>query len=151
MRVIIKENKDIMANWAANYVAYKINKFRPTKNKPFVLGLPTGSTPLGMYQELFEMGTRTVRNAMENYTKKAGLPHIRVHDLRHSHASMLINMGISPKLIQERLGHKSISTTLDVYSHFYKDRQADIIDALQDVNKTYNLQKAVSNEYQDKK
>lgn len=102
-------------------------------------------------QELFEMGIRTVRNAMENYTKKAGLPHIRVHDLRHSHASMLINMGISPKLIQERLGHKSISTTLDVYSHFYKDRQADIIDALQDVNKTYNLQKAVSNEYQDKK
>ena len=88
---------------------------------------------------------------MKNYTKKAGLPHIRVHDLRHSHASMLINMGISPKLIQERLGHKSISTTLDVYSHFYKDRQADIIDALQDVNKTYNLQKAVSNEYQDKK
>ena len=55
MRVIIKENKDIMANWAANYVAYKINKFRPTKNKPFVLGLPTGSTPLGMYQELIKM------------------------------------------------------------------------------------------------
>lgn len=55
MRVIIKDNKEIMANWAANYIAYKINKFRPTRNNPFVLGLPTGSSPLGMYAELIKM------------------------------------------------------------------------------------------------
>ena len=55
MRVIIKENKYDVAKWAAEYVAYKINHFRPTANKPFVLGLPTGSSPLGMYEELIKM------------------------------------------------------------------------------------------------
>ena len=55
MRVIIKENKNDVAKWAAEYVAYKINHFRPTATKPFVLGLPTGSTPLGMYEELIKM------------------------------------------------------------------------------------------------
>ena len=52
MRVIIKNNYDECSLWAAHYVAYKIKAFRPTPEKPFVLGLPTGSTPLGMYQRL---------------------------------------------------------------------------------------------------
>ena len=55
MRVIIKDDKELVANWAANYVAYKINRFKPTPNKPFVLGLPTGSTPLGMYSKLIKL------------------------------------------------------------------------------------------------
>lgn len=55
MRVIIKNNYDECSLWAAHYVAYKIKAFRPTPEKPFVLGLPTGSTPLGMYQRLIEM------------------------------------------------------------------------------------------------
>lgn len=55
MRVIIKENYDTVAQWAANYVAYKINAYKPTAAKPFVLGLPTGSTPLGMYEELIKL------------------------------------------------------------------------------------------------
>ena len=55
MRVIIKENEKDVALWAANYVAYKIKHLKPTKEKPFVLGLPTGSTPLGMYAELVNM------------------------------------------------------------------------------------------------
>lgn len=55
MRVIIKDKENEVAEWAASYVAYKINRFRPTAFKPFVLGLPTGSTPLGMYAELIKM------------------------------------------------------------------------------------------------
>ena len=55
MRVIIKDDKEWVADWAANYVAYKINRFKPTPNKPFVLGLPTGSTPLGMYNKLIKL------------------------------------------------------------------------------------------------
>lgn len=55
MRVIIKENNDEVAKWGAAYVAYKIMRFRPTAFKPFVLGLPTGSTPLGMYKELIQL------------------------------------------------------------------------------------------------
>lgn len=55
MRVIIKDNKQYVAEWAAQYVAYRINRFKPTADKPFVLGLPTGSTPLGMYAELIKL------------------------------------------------------------------------------------------------
>jgi glucosamine-6-phosphate deaminase len=55
MRVIIKPDADIVSQWAANYVVYRINKFRPTATRPFVLGLPTGSTPLGMYRELIRL------------------------------------------------------------------------------------------------
>ena len=55
MRVIIKDHKDMVAQWAAQYVAFRINSFRPTEEKPFVLGLPTGSTPLGMYAELIKL------------------------------------------------------------------------------------------------
>ena len=55
MRVIIQENKELLAKWAARHVAERINSARPTADKPFVLGLPTGSTPLGMYHELIEL------------------------------------------------------------------------------------------------
>lgn len=55
MRVVIKKDKQSVAHWAAQYVAYNINHFRPTAQKPFVLGLPTGSTPLGMYAELISL------------------------------------------------------------------------------------------------
>lgn len=55
MRVIIKENAAAATKWAADYVAYNINRFRPAANRPFVLGLPTGSTPLGMYAELIKL------------------------------------------------------------------------------------------------
>lgn len=55
MRLIIKDNYNDCSVWAANYVAYRIKAFRPTAKKPFVLGLCTGSTPLGMYAELIKM------------------------------------------------------------------------------------------------
>ncbi|MBE6452750.1 MAG: glucosamine-6-phosphate deaminase [Alphaproteobacteria bacterium] len=58
MRLIIKNNYDECSLWAANYVAYSIKSFHPTPKKPFVLGLCTGSTPLGMYQELIKMHKR---------------------------------------------------------------------------------------------
>lgn len=55
MRLIIRDNYDDCSRWAANYVAYKIKAFHPTAKKPFILGLPTGSTPIGMYQELIKL------------------------------------------------------------------------------------------------
>ncbi|WP_445435835.1 glucosamine-6-phosphate deaminase [Candidatus Borreliella tachyglossi] len=55
MRLIIRpEYKDI-SKWIANYVAMRIKEFSPTREKPFILGLPTGSSPLGMYKNLIEM------------------------------------------------------------------------------------------------
>jgi len=55
MRVIIQPNYGLVSKWAANYVAKCINNFEPSDSKPFVLGLPTGSSPLGMYKELIEL------------------------------------------------------------------------------------------------
>lgn len=55
MRVIIEPNYDLTSKWAANYVAGKIIAFEPSKQNPFVLGLPTGSSPLGMYKELIKL------------------------------------------------------------------------------------------------
>lgn len=55
MRLIIQPGYDELSKWAANYVVSTINKFSPTEEHPFVLGLPTGSSPLGMYKELIKL------------------------------------------------------------------------------------------------
>ena len=55
MRLVIKSNYDECAKWTADYIAGKITAFNPTEDKPFVLGLPTGSTPLGIYKRLIEL------------------------------------------------------------------------------------------------
>jgi integrase len=49
--------------------------------------------------------------------KKAGLPHIRFHDLRHTCATLVLGKGVHPKFVQELLGHATIAITLDTYSH----------------------------------
>ena len=55
MRVVIKSDYNGVSKWAAAYVSRHINNFKPTAKKPFVLGLPTGSSPLGMYKELIRL------------------------------------------------------------------------------------------------
>ena len=87
---------------------------------------------------IFYFQKSTLSLAFKKYAKKAGLEPIRVHDLRHSHASMLINMNFSPLEIADRLGHESVKTTLDTYSHLYPDKDqqlADRLDQLRSKNK----------------
>ena len=60
MRVIIQPDYASVSKWAANYVATSIREFNPSENKKFVLGLPTGSSPLGMYRELIDMNRKGV-------------------------------------------------------------------------------------------
>ena len=55
MRILIHENYDKLNKWVAHYIARKINKNNPTPDKPYVLGLPTGSSPYGTYQELVKL------------------------------------------------------------------------------------------------
>ena len=59
----------------------------------------------------------TISHAWVKLIKRTGLGHIRLHDARHTHASILLKQGIHPKIVQERLGHASIQITLDTYSH----------------------------------
>jgi glucosamine-6-phosphate deaminase len=56
--VIIEPNYDLAAQWCANYIVKSINNFGPSKDKPFVLGLPTGSSPLGAYKELIRLNKK---------------------------------------------------------------------------------------------
>jgi integrase len=60
---------------------------------------------------------REFTKRFQRHLEKAGLPKVRLHDLRHTHASLLLARGVHPKVVQERLGHSSITMTLDLYSH----------------------------------
>jgi len=55
MRVIVRQDYATCAEWAANHIVWRINEFSPTEDRPFVLGLPTGSSPLGVYRELIRL------------------------------------------------------------------------------------------------
>jgi glucosamine-6-phosphate deaminase len=55
MKLIIHKTYNEISNWVAEYIAQKINSFKPTAEKPFVLGLPTGSSPIGTYKKLIEL------------------------------------------------------------------------------------------------
>ena len=66
----------------------------------------------------------------------AGLEPIRIHDLRHSHASLLIEMGFNILMISERLGHKNVQTTWNTYAHLYPDKGRQIAFGLQEVKAT---------------
>lgn len=59
----------------------------------------------------------TVSHVWEKLVRKAGVPHVRLHDLRHTHASLMLKQGVHPKIVSERLGHSSVTITLDTYSH----------------------------------
>ncbi|MCK4423890.1 MAG: glucosamine-6-phosphate deaminase, partial [Candidatus Omnitrophica bacterium] len=67
MRLIIQENYEMMSKWTANYIVKRIADSAPTAKKPFVLGLPTGSSPLGTYKELTKLnkeGKVTFKNVV---------------------------------------------------------------------------------------
>lgn len=78
MRVIIQPDYNALSNWAAEYVASRINAANPTPEKPFVLGCPTGSSPLGLYKhliELYESGKVSFENVVTfNMDEYVGLP-----------------------------------------------------------------------------
>lgn len=65
--------------------------------------------------------------------KRAGLPAIRFHDLRHTSATLALGAGIHPKIVQERLGHATIAMTLDTYSHVMPTLQKEAAQALEDL------------------
>ena len=71
-----------------------------------------------------------IHNEMKRGVKLSGVKKIRVHDLRHSHASLLVEMGFTPVAIADRLGHDRVETTLNTYSHLYPNKQQELADKL---------------------
>ncbi|KSV60233.1 site-specific integrase [Acetivibrio ethanolgignens] len=79
---------------------------------------------------LFPITKYFLEHEMQRGIKESGVKRIRIHDLRHSHASMLVEMGFSPLEIANRLGHEKIETTLNTYSHLYPNKQEQLADRL---------------------
>lgn len=80
---------------------------------------------------LFPMAHSSYGKKLNSRAAMAGVKKIRVHDLRHSHASLLIELGFSALLISERLGHESVTTTLNIYAHLFPSKQSEVVDKLQ--------------------
>lgn len=85
---------------------------------------------IGNNDRIFYFQKTALEIEMKRVSEQDGLKPIRVHDLRYSHASMLIDLGFSPLEIAERLGHESVKTTLDTYSHLYPDKGQQLADRL---------------------
>ena len=68
----------------------------------------------------------TITHEYAKIAKRIGL-NTKFHDLRHTHATMLLKQGVNPKIVQERLGHSSIGITMDIYSHVMPNMQRDAI------------------------
>jgi len=97
----------VLRQYRAEQEAQRTLLRKPLTDEDFVFAHPDG-TPLD---------PSTVSHTFNKVLRRAGLPHIRLHDLRHTHASLLLQAGTHPKIVQERLGHSSIRVTLDTYSH----------------------------------
>ena len=97
----------VLRQYRAEQEAQRTLLGKPLTDEDFVFAHPDG-TPLD---------PSTVSHTFNKVIRRAGLPHIRLHDLRHTHASLLLQAGTHPKIVQERLGHSSIRVTLDTYSH----------------------------------
>ena len=79
---------------------------------------------------IFTISKSYLHHEMDRGAKAAGVKRIRIHDLRHSHVSLLIDMGFTPVAIADRLGHESIEVTLR-YAHLFPSKQAEMIERLE--------------------
>lgn len=74
-------------------------------------------------ERLFPVTKSYLAHEMIRGCKNTGIKKIRIHDIRHSHASLLINQGCDALMLADRLGHEKVSTTLNAYSHLFPHKQ----------------------------
>lgn len=96
-----------------------LNEFREkTTAEKLLEGMPLRETDLVFSKkDGSAIRPNTISRAWSDLAKKCGISASRLHDARHSHASIMLKAGIHPRIVQERLGHSTISVTLDIYSH----------------------------------
>ena len=99
------------------------------------------SKPYGIEknERIFYFTKSVLDKEIKYIADKVGFPRIRVHDLRHSHASLLIDMGIDIKKVSERLGHESVKTTWDIYAHLYPDKDVELANRLNELRQNYSM------------
>lgn len=106
-------------------VCAELKSYKAQQNQ-FKLALGSGYTDLDLLfcrEDGRPIYPRTLSDIFNRIIKKADVPKIRFHDLRHTHATLLLKLGENPKIVSERLGHVSIKTTMDTYSHVTPDMQ----------------------------
>ena len=81
-------------------------------------------------ERIFPITDRAIQKKMKQKTESAKLKSIRVHDLRHSHIALLIEKGMQPLVIAQRVGHDSVNTTMNIYGHLYPNKQKQVADIL---------------------
>ena len=86
-------------------------------------------------QRIFNISRTNIHKIKNITVKKSNLKNIRLHDFRHSHASLLINEGVNIVAISKRLGHESIKMTLDTYSHLMDESEDKLIFALDKIKR----------------
>jgi integrase len=115
-----KTRRSVRAVAIAPTLAYELREHRmrsPFKSDDALIFCTAKGTTLS--------GVNLVRREFKPALKRAGLPSIRIHDLRHSFASLLIAQGEHPKLISEQLGHASVKITMDRYGHLMDQSYGD--------------------------
>ena len=81
-------------------------------------------------ERIFPIVAEAVQHKLKHNCEKTGVKKIRVHDIRRSHVAYLINQGVQPLIIKERLGHRDIKITLNTYGHLYPNQQRQVADML---------------------
>lgn len=92
----------------------------------------------------------TIRNIIHQHSKLANVHIIKIHGLRHSHASLLISLGENALIIRDRLGHEDIKTTLGTYGHLYPNTNLEVatkLNNLIDITPQENKRKLISNQF----
>ena len=84
---------------------------------------------------LFPVTKYYMEHEMKRGVKNSGVKHIRIHDIRHSHCAMLMELGITPLEAAERLGHERVETTLNTYAHLYPNKQRKLSNKLEQIYK----------------
>jgi len=97
----------LLRQYKGDQQAERILLGRPLRDSDLVFSDPAGKP----------LDPSVVSHRFGKLLHKAGLPHVRFHDCRHSHATLLLKAGVHPKIVSERLGHANIGITLDLYSH----------------------------------
>ena len=82
-------------------------------------------------ERLFPITKSYLSHEMIRGCKNTGVKKIRIHDIRHSHASLLINQGCDALMLADRLGHEKVSTTLNTYSHLFPHKQQELVHSLE--------------------
>lgn len=95
-------------------------------------------------ERLFPFTKSWVNDQLKRCCASTGVKLIRVHDIRHSHASMLVDSGADPLLIADRLGHEKVTTTLGTYSHLYPDKGQHLADNLDEIKNQHDHEKAAA-------